>query len=922
MPFSWSGVFLFATGASVLRVRLTAAGTDGVSLTVADASGEPVAEVESLALRPVAAPETQGSPRHDSLLRVEWAVGSVVGGGVAGGSCAVVGDGSGGFEGAGVFADVGSLIAAVEGGQEAPECVVVPVLVPGVVSGVASADVVRSVVGGVLDEVGAWLRFGGAGESRVVVVTEGAVGAGGVVADPVGAAVWGLVRSAVSEHPGRVVLVDVDGRAESWERVLEVAGGEESEVALREGVVWSPRLVKAAGAGLAVPASEASSLEASGTVLVTGALGGLGRLVARHLAERHGVRELLLVSRRGEAAPGAGEVRAELEALGARVSIAACDVADREALASLLEGVADLSAVVHVAGVVDDGVFTSLSRERLEGVLRPKVDAALNLHELTADRDLSAFVLFSSAAGVLGSAGQANYAAANAFLDALAEYRRARGLPATSLAWGLWAEQGGMAGSLGSGDVERMRRAGVNALDAGEGLALLDAGVETSGGALVAMKLDLRALRAQFGVHVPPLFRTLIRTTHVRKVRDVESASSGTERPLAERLAPLGEEERIQELVDLVRGQVAAVLGYPSPESVDATKAFKELGFDSLTAVELRNRLTAAAGLRLPASLIFDYPTPKALAAHLRTELLGALPAAAGAPVRNGAATDDEPIAIVAMSCRFPGGVKSPEDLWQMVSWAATACPAFPATATGTRPRRGACPPARTQPAAPSCTTPTSSTRSSSGSPRVRPWRWTRSSDCSWKPPGRPSSVPTSTPRAMRGGPLGVFVGTSSQGYSAAMAATEGVEGYVMTGDAPSVASGRLSYTFGLEGPAVTVDTACSSSLVAAHLAAQALRRGECDLALVGGATIMATPAAFAEFGHQGALSFDGRCKPFAAAADGTGWARASACSWWNVSPTPAATVTGSWRSSEARRSTRTAPATVSRPPTGSRSSA
>ncbi|CAM5312359.1 SDR family NAD(P)-dependent oxidoreductase OS=Streptomyces alboniger OX=132473 GN=CP975_27335 PE=4 SV=1 [Streptomyces alboniger] len=228
LPFSWSGVSLFATGASVLRVRLTAAESGSVTLAVADDTGRPVASVDSLVLRALSADDLDtpaAGGEHDSLLRVEWAVGSVVGGGVAGGSCAVVGDGSGGFEGAGVFADVGSLIAAVEGGQEAPECVVVPVLVPGVVSGVASADVVRSVVGGVLDEVGAWLRFGGAGESRVVVVTEGAVGAGGVVADPVGAAVWGLVRSAVSEHPGRVVLVDVDGRAESWERVLEVAGG-------------------------------------------------------------------------------------------------------------------------------------------------------------------------------------------------------------------------------------------------------------------------------------------------------------------------------------------------------------------------------------------------------------------------------------------------------------------------------------------------------------------------------------------------------------------------------------------------------------------------------------------------------------------------------------------------------------------------
>nr|WP_237307928.1 MDR/SDR family oxidoreductase [Streptomyces alboflavus] len=244
--------------------------------------------------------------------------------------------------------------------------------------------------------------------------------------------------------------------------------------------------------------------EARGTVLVTGALGGLGRVVARHLAERHGVRDLLLVSRRGADTPGADEVRSELEELGAAVTIAACDVADRAALAGLIDSVRDdLSAVVHVAGVVDDGVITSLTPERLDTVLRPKVDAAVNLNELTAGLDLSAFVLFSSAAGVLGSAGQANYAAANAFLDALAQHRRAQGLPATSLAWGLWADQGGMAGALADEDIDRMNRAGVAALSAAEGLALLDASLAQPDGALVPMKLHLDTLRRQFGADVP-----------------------------------------------------------------------------------------------------------------------------------------------------------------------------------------------------------------------------------------------------------------------------------------------------------------------------------------------------------------------------------------------------------------------------------
>ncbi|MEU2560356.1 SDR family NAD(P)-dependent oxidoreductase [Streptomyces longispororuber] len=633
--------------------------------------------------------------------------------------------------------------------------------------------------------------------------------------------------------------------------------------------------------------------DGQGTVLVTGALGGLGRVVARHLAGEHGVRDLLLVSRRGEQTPGADQVRAELEELGARVTIAACDVSDREALAAVLDGVRDqLSAVVHVAGVVDDGVLTSLTPERLDTVLRPKVDAAVNLHELTADLDLSAFVLFSSAAGVLGSAGQANYAAANAFLDALAQYRRAQGLAATSLAWGLWADQGGMAGALAEGDIDRMNRAGVAALSAAEGLALLDASLAQPDGALVPMKLDTGVLREQFGAEVPPLFRGLVRA-QVRKAAAPQAGGpADTGRvPLAERLAGLGAEEREQALVDLVRADVAAVLGYPSPESVDAAKAFKELGFDSLTSVELRNRLNAATALRLPASLVFDYPTPVALAAHLGTELLGALPepaaldaAASGAAV-NG--VHDEPVAVVAMSCRYPGGVRSPEDLWRLVfagedgltgfpgnrGWDVTA-PADLDGGTDGGARGG--------------------TDGDAGATYVTTGAFLHDADqfdadffginprealamdpqqrllleTSWEAFERAGIVPAT----VRGSDTGVFVGLSTQGYSTTLHGAEGVEGYVMTGDAASVASGRLSYSFGFEGPAVTVDTACSSSLVALHLAVRALRQGECAMALAGGAAVMPTPTSFAEFSRQRGLAPDGRCKSFAAAADGTGW--------------------------------------------------
>ncbi|MFE9728768.1 SDR family NAD(P)-dependent oxidoreductase, partial [Streptomyces sp. NPDC005794] len=525
-------------------------------------------------------------------------------------------------------------------------------------------------------------------------------------------------------------------------------------------------------------------------------------------------------------------------------------------------------------------VLTSLTPERLERVLRPKVDAAVNLHELTAGLDLSAFVLFSSAAGVLGSAGQANYAAANAFLDALVQYRRDQGLVGTSLAWGLWADQGGMAGALGDGDIERMNRAGVAALSADEGLALLDACLTEPDGALVPMKLDTDILRQQFGAEVPPLFRSLIRA-QVRKAVTAHAGATAADgqEPLAERLARLGAEERDQVLVDLVRADVAAVLGYPSPESVDAAKAFKELGFDSLTSVELRNRLGTTTALRLPAGLVFDYPTPAALAGHLGTELLGSLPeATAPAGATSAAVTggQDEPVAIVAMSCRYPGGVRSPEDLWQMVFAGADGLSGFPVN-------RGW-----------DVTAPAGFDGDDEGLTYVTTGAFLHDADefdpeffginprealamdpqqrllleTSWEAFERAGIVPS----ALRASATGVFVGLSTQGYSTTLGGAEGVEGYVMTGDAASVASGRLSYSFGFEGPAVTVDTACSSSLVALHLAVQALRQGECTMALAGGAAVMPTPTSFAEFSRQRGLAPDGRCKSFAASADGTGW--------------------------------------------------
>ncbi|MEU3170369.1 SDR family NAD(P)-dependent oxidoreductase, partial [Streptosporangium sp. NPDC006930] len=592
-----------------------------------------------------------------------------------------------------------------------------------------------------------------------------------------------------------------------------------------------------------------------GTVLITGGTGGLGAEVARHLVAERGVRHLLLVSRRGLEAPGAVELQGELIAHGVEVTVAACDMADRDAVAALLAQVdADhpLTAVIHTAGVLDDGTITSLTPERLDAVLRPKVDAAWHLHELTQDLDLAEFVVFSSFAGVMGNAGQGNYAAANAWLDALMARRRAQELPGLSLAWGLWAQATGMTGAMSQADVQRITSAGLPLITTEQGMALLDAALGSDAPLVLPVLLNLPAMPAQL---VPPLLRGLVRGTR----RTAAVARAADEGALVRQLAGLTQTDRTRFMTDLVRSQAAAVLGHSDSTAVDVRREFRELGFDSLTAIELRNRLNVATGLRLPSTLVFDYPTPAVLGEHLLSEVLGAhgdaiLPVAT-------VSVGDDPIVIVSMACRYPGEVSSPEDLWRLVvegqdvmtplpagrGWEGYSAlglkggfvsdaPGFDAEFFRISPREAL-----------------------AMDPQQRLLLET-----AWEVLERAGIDPDS----LRGSETGVFIGASGSGY------TPGEEslGYIMTGLMGSVASGRISYTFGLEGPAVTVDTACSSSLVTIHMAAQALRNGECSLALAGGVTVMTTLAAFAEFGEQGGLAQDARCKAFSDSADGIGW--------------------------------------------------
>ncbi len=724
--------------------------------------------------------------------------------------------------------------------------------------------------------------------ARLWVATRGAVAVDprDHLVDPDQAALWGFGGVLRAEHPHRWGgLVDLPGKADArGVRLLRrLLDGErvEDQLALRAAGAYARRLVHAGQ-----PVTPGRTWTPRGTALVTGGTGALGGHVARALAAA-GVDHLLLVSRRGPEAPGAASLAEELTALGTRVTVAACDAADRDALRDLLSTIpADLplTTVVHTAAVLDDTLVDALTVPQMATALRAKVDAARNLDELTREHELSAFVLFSSLAGTMGGPGQANYAPGNAWLDALARRRRAEGLPATSVGWGLWAD-----GGVSAGDFERrMARNGITAMDPATAVRALTRALDHDETHLVIADVDWNRVAATAGGGRPdPLVRDLLTAPQVTDAATADRAAGGG--ALRHRLAGLSETEQLDALRDLVRAEVATVLGHGSADQVPAERAFRDLGFTSLTAVELRNRLDAATGLTLPATLAFDHPNPTALAAHVRTELLGghARPETAHPAVRP---VDDDPIVIVGLGCRFPAGAASPEEFWRLLADGVDTMSDFPtnrhwdlATLYGeSYVSQGAfLDDAGAFDADFFGISPREAVAMDPQQRLLLEVSWAAIEDA------------RIDPLSLRGSRVGVFAGTNGQDFDNLIRyGGEDLAGYGATGASASVLSGRVAYSFGFEGPAVTVDTACSSSLVALHLAVQSLRSGECDLALAGGVTVMSTPGAFVEFSRQRGSPPTGGAGRSRTRRTARAGARAWVCSSWNGSPTRVATVT------------------------------
>jgi acyl transferase domain-containing protein/acyl carrier protein len=616
LPGHWSGVRLARPATGPLRVRISN-GAEGVRLHTCDEEGEPVLAIESLRGEPLEPQRVSAARRSRSLYRLEWTAVAAAPAPASPRAAAIGEIALPGFEGE-RYRDLDTLLAAIGDGATVPEVVLVEPL-PGAGEGEQLASAARAGTRAGLDLAQAWVAADGIAGARLTVLTKRAVAAGeGEDPDLLAAPLWGLFHSAASEHRGRFAVLDRDADdpapAPATLALALAAGGAEPQLAIRAGEVLAPRLARPAPEELDV---SPPPLDPEATVLITGGLTGIGAAVARHLAAAHGARRLLLASRRGPEAEGAADLVAELSALGAKATVAACDVADREQLRALIEGIPaeqPLQMVVHSAAVLDNGVIEALDAERLDRVMRPKVDAAWGLHELTAELGVSQFLLFSSAAGLLGGPAQANYAAANSFLDALAVHRRAHGLPATSLAWGGWMQDTSLIEALAEVDRKRLERAGFVPFSTELGLEMFDAARAGEDALLAPVGFDLAALREQAAAGVLPApLRNLVG-------RPGAGSDGGS---LPERLRSMPPGERRAAVLERVLAEAATVLGFGSGAEVDAEMLLPELGLDSLGTVELRNRVAAATGVQVPLAALSDHPTLAAVADHIVERLGG-----------------------------------------------------------------------------------------------------------------------------------------------------------------------------------------------------------------------------------------------------------------------------------------------------------